>query len=380
MGWFNLFKPKEFEHEEKDWTSLLPKELVDGFLSKIKSNPQATSSPTIPNTKGEFGLEKTNPIPTYGIPNNETYLLSLRTANGKALRYRRNGSLEVENIYEPVDEYEVYNYEGDVIAYLYLSPYHWKTSTKAPVGFYINGQSKSTVRGITSPKLAFKQKSAIEEYQLALKLEEQRKKRHKERLEKKKQEEALQVQVVEEYQRTKFKANWKDYNEVLLEHGIRSLYHFTDRSNLESIKRHGALLSWYYCQTNGIDIPVPGGNQLSRELDTRKGLQDYVRVSFTRNHPMMFVQPIRSRDNIILEIDVEVVFWNKTMYANMNATRNEVKVGDTLNDFNQIRFDLFQHPNHFGLEEFERPYYQGEILVPTKIPVRFISNLDDFTE
>lgn len=377
MGWFDFFKRKEFVQEEKDWTTLLPKDLVDSFLSKIKNNLQATRESTISSGIGEFGLEKTNPIPTYGIPNNETYLFSLRTANGNVLRYRRNGSIEVDNINEPVDEYEIYNYEGDVIAYLYLSPYHWKTSSKAPIGFYINGQSKRTSRGILSPKIAFKQKSAYEEYQLTLKAEEERKRRSKERLEKLNREKAARANAVKEYQRTKFKSNWKDFSHVLEENKITSLYHFTDRSNLKSIKQYGALFSWHHCITNNISIPVPGGNQLSRDLDTRKGLQDFVRASFTRNHPMMYVYPIRNRDNIILELDVEIIYWKGTRFANMNATRNNVNVGDTFDDFNQLRFDLFKYPNHFRLSEVDRPYYQGEILVPTKIPLKFIKNLEE---
>ena len=379
MGLLDFFKKKPFIQEERDWVSSLPRELVEGFLKKIKENPQACNTDEIPNLKGEFGLEKTNPIPTYGIPNNETYLYSLRTSNGDVLRYRRNGSIEVDSINEPVDEYEIYNYEGDVIAYLYLSPYHWKTSTKAPIGFYVNGQSKRTARNITSPKVAFKQKSAYEEYQTSLKAEEQRKERAKERLERLNREAAAKARAVEEYQTAKYKPDWKKYKGILSQQGITSLYHFTDRSNLQSIKQHGALFSWHHCDTNSILIPVPGGNQLSRDLDTSKGLQDFVRVSFTRSHPMMFVQPIRSRDNVILEIDTEIIFWNGTKYANMNATRNEVNVGDTLGDFNQLRFDLFKFPNHFGLNETDRPYFQGEILVPTKIPLQFIKNLDDIT-
>lgn len=283
MGWFDFLKRKEFEQEEKDWTKLLPKDLVDIFLSKIKNNSQATTDSTISGGFGEFGLEKTNPIPTYGIPNNETYLFSLRTANGNVLRYRRNGSIEVDNINEPVDEYEIYNFEGDVIAYLYLSPYHWKTSAKAPIGFYINGQSKQTARNISSPKVAFKQRSAYEEYQISLKAEVQRKKRTKERLEKLKREKAANSRALEEYQRAKYKPDWKKHKRILEQHCITSLYHFTDRSNLQSIKQHGALFSWHHCETNSIKIPVPGGNQLSRDLDTRKGLQDFVRVSFTNS-------------------------------------------------------------------------------------------------
>lgn len=376
MGLFDIFKKKE-KQKEDDWASKVPQDFADMLLNEIKSNHQACNFDEIPQGFGEYGLEKTNPIPTYGIPSNESYLHCLRTLNGEVLRYRRNGSIEVDNIFKRVDEYEVYNYEGDVIAYLYLSPYHWKTSTKAPVGFYVKGHSKKSARNISTPITAFKQKSAYEEYQQSLIAEEKRKKKEKARLDNLKQEKVVKAKAVQTYQQTKFKSDWQEYQSVIEKHNISTLYHFTDRANLKSIKQHDALFSWHHCVTNNIEIPVPGGNQLSRDLDTNKGLQNDVRVSFTRSHPMMFVQPIRNRNNIILELDTEVIFWNGTRYANKNATRNDVNVGSTLDDFNQLRFDLFKFPNHFSLSESDRPFYQGEILVPTKIPIQFIKNLDD---
>ncbi|MBK9320158.1 MAG: hypothetical protein IPM91_16070 [Bacteroidetes bacterium] len=109
--------------------------MVDLLLNEIKSNHQACRVDEIPQGIGEFGLEKTNPIPTYGIPENETYLRSLRTLNGEVLRYRRTGSIEVENINKRVDEYEIFNFQGETIAFIYLSPYHWTTSKNLQSGF-----------------------------------------------------------------------------------------------------------------------------------------------------------------------------------------------------------------------------------------------------
>ena len=359
MGFFDFFKSKKPEPPKEDWTNLFPKEMVDGLLNEIKSNPQACRADEIPQGIGEFGLEKTNPIPTYGIPENETYLHSLRTSNGEVLRYRRTGSIEVENINKRVDEYEIFNFQGETIAFIYLSPYHWATSKKSPVGFYVKGGSKKTAKISAPPITAFNQHSAYAEFQ-----------------QKQEKEEARKYQ--EQKKRTEnFKPDWEEYKTILTANSIHTLYHFTDRANLKSIKKHGALYSWHHCVSNNIDIPVPGGNQLSRDLDTRKGLQDYVRVSFTRSHPMMFVQPIRSRKNVILEIDTEVIYWQGAQYADKNATRNDVHVGSTLHDFNQLKFNLFKLPNHFGLSETDKPYFQGEILVPTKIPAKFIRNLND---
>jgi hypothetical protein len=359
MGLFDFFKSKKPEPPKEDWTTIFPKEMVDGLLNEIKSNPQACRADEIPQGFGEFGLEKTNPIPTFGIPNNEEYLHSLRTLSGEVLRYRRTGSIEVVNINKRVDEYEIFNYQGETIAFIYISPSHWTTSKKSPVGFYIKGGSKKAARISAPPVEVFNQHSAYAEFQEKLEKEQERK-------------------YQEQKKRTQnFKPDWEDFKSVLTKNKIHTLYHFTDRANLKSIKKHGALYSWHYCVTNNIEIPVPGGNQLSRDLDTRKGLQDYVRVSFTRSHPMMFVQPIRNRNNVILEIDTEIIYWSGTQYADKNATRNDVNIGSSLHDFIQLRFDLFKLPNHFGLSDFDRPFFQGEVLIPTKIPAKFIKNLNE---
>lgn len=137
------------------------------------------------------------------------------------------------------------------------------------------------------------------------------------------------------------------------------------------------MFSWSHCEKNGINIKEPGGSQLSRNLDSNKGLEDYVRLSFTRNHPMMFVQPHRNRDHIILEIDPEVLFWQSTLYANRNATSNDVIIGNGLEYFNNIDLSLFKHPNHFGVPEDKRRYYQAEILVKNNLPIEFIKNINN---
>ena len=103
---------------------------------------------------------------------------------------------------------------------------------------------------------------------------------------------------------------------ILKEHGIYSLYHFTDRRNLESIIKYGGLYSWKDCAEQGITIPQPGGDIQSREFDEKKGLEYYVRTSFTRNHPMMYQAKKEGRiDNpIILEIDIDVITWKDTCF------------------------------------------------------------------
>lgn len=176
------------------------------------------------------------------------------------------------------------------------------------------------------------------------------------------------------------KTNWLEFKEILDQHKMTKLYHFTDRDNLESIIKNGGLYSWGDCEDKGIKIAKPGGGLLSRDLDRRDHLQHYVRVSFTTQHPMMYVamQDGRLSNPVILEIDPEVIYWQDSKYANMNATRSGAHKGATLDDFKQIHFQSLKVRKHFDLPEEEQPYFQAEVLVKNFIPLEYIKNIGNF--
>lgn len=178
------------------------------------------------------------------------------------------------------------------------------------------------------------------------------------------------------------KSNWQEFKAVLDEHKIVKLYHFTDRDNLESIIKNGGLYSWMDCERKGIKINKPGGSPVSRQLDSGRNLEDYVRVSFTTQHPMMYVamKDGRISNPVILEIDPEVIYWNETLYANLNAAKHTIKpiIGPTLSDFKQIHFQSVKVRTHFDLPEEEQPYFQAEVLVKNFIPLEYIKNIGNF--
>lgn len=122
------------------------------------------------------------------------------------------------------------------------------------------------------------------------------------------------------------RSNWEDFKNILEQNHITKLYHFTDRDNLENIIKNGGLYSWKDCEERGINIPKPGGGgpgSPSWSLDKRDNLEHYVRVSFTMNHPMMYVAMNEDRisNPVILEIDPEVIYDENTKYADRNAVR-----------------------------------------------------------
>lgn len=179
------------------------------------------------------------------------------------------------------------------------------------------------------------------------------------------------------------RSNWQEFKNVLEQHGIKTLYHFTDRDNLASIIQHGGLYSWKDCEERGISITKPGGGgkgSLSWGLDQSKKLEHYTRVSFTRNHPMMYVAMKENRisNPVVLEIDVEVIYEADTLFADCNATRNDVNIGQTLEDFKRIHFEKVKRLNHFDLDESEQKYYQAEVLIKHCIPLKAITNIGNF--
>lgn len=177
-----------------------------------------------------------------------------------------------------------------------------------------------------------------------------------------------------------YKNNYDEFKKLIEQHHITTLYHFTDRENLESIINNGGLYSWADCEQKGISISKPGGSMDSRDLDRRDNLQNFVRVSFVREHPMMYVAMNDGRisNPVVLEIDPEVIYWQDSLYADRNATKNGAHVGSSIDDFSQLHFNSFKAKKHFDLDADEQKFYQAEVLVKNHIPLQFIKNIGNF--
>ena len=179
------------------------------------------------------------------------------------------------------------------------------------------------------------------------------------------------------------RSNWEEFKRILDQNHITKLYHFTDRDNLKSIIDHGGLYAWKDCEEHGIAIPKPGGGgqgSLSWSLDQRDGLEHYVRLSFTPQHPMQYVAMSEGRisNPVTLEVDLEVIYDEATKYADRNATRNGAQVGGTLDDFKRIHFQTVKARRHFDLDADEQPFFQAEVLVKGCVPLKYITNIGNF--
>jgi hypothetical protein len=151
---FNKIRQLSIIHEKRSIMQemIISSEHDDSFLNEN------------PNGIGEFGLDKTNPIPVNGIDNIPAYIDKLRyeytsisgsgTKTYNPVTFQRTidsdetpigssmplnepiaGSLSVPNIKGHIDVYNLYSIGGKKLAKIYINCYSLKTSNKVPNGF-----------------------------------------------------------------------------------------------------------------------------------------------------------------------------------------------------------------------------------------------------
>lgn len=173
---------------------------------------------------------------------------------------------------------------------------------------------------------------------------------------------------------TKRKMNPDAYLNHLRLHGVKYFYHFTDERNIPSIKKQGGLYSWYYCYQHGIEIPNPGGDSQSRNLDSRYDLQDYVRLSFCDDHPMAWRKHKEGAILVLLKIKIDVATFRDTMFSDMNAADSDHTHGSELEDLQRVDIRATQKSYVSGNDpDFHT--HQAECMVKTFIPIDYIENI-----
>jgi hypothetical protein len=135
MGLFDSFKKRTSPAPNPSQQEAML-ELLKAFNESIQKNGLDVDE--LPNGQGEFGLEKTNPIPTNTAFGSDAYLKRLRTPDGKPIKFSRIGSFGVDLFPgQSIDGYNVESASGEKLPTLWLNMYHKRNSNKAPKGFYL---------------------------------------------------------------------------------------------------------------------------------------------------------------------------------------------------------------------------------------------------
>ena len=151
-----------------------------------------------------------------------------------------------------------------------------------------------------------------------------------------------------------------DIKDFLKYKGIESVWHFTDRSNLESIQKYG-ILSLKKIEKQKINIQRTGADTLSHSLDHYRGWDKYVHLAFINDHPMYHVA--KSRESIIdpiwIEIDISVIFEESTIFFNKVANDTTARPFKIEKLKKKIDFDKMFH-HDFDIKKEAR---KSEILI-----------------
>ncbi len=129
MGLLDFFGKKKKVDQEAA-------ELLKALIQyQVESRKDGVDTDDIPKGYGPYGLCKTNPVPTRGIPGSNEYLSRLRTKDGRSIENSRIGSTSAEDVTSgAIDMYSITS-EGGSLGTVYLCPYHKRNSGKAPEGF-----------------------------------------------------------------------------------------------------------------------------------------------------------------------------------------------------------------------------------------------------
>lgn len=179
------------------------------------------------------------------------------------------------------------------------------------------------------------------------------------------------------HQQDFYKCDIETYVGFLKENKIDRLYHFSNRKNLESIKKYG-ICSISEMKRLGISSKYSSSDG-SRDIDSSKQLSQYVHLSYERDTPMLYIALAEGRlyDYVIFEVNPIVIFYKETKYSNINAASNEAVISSDINFFINLPFRCFHNIKYTCLSEESKKNYQAEILVKKNIATTQILNLKE---
>lgn len=157
------------------------------------------------------------------------------------------------------------------------------------------------------------------------------------------------------------------------------LYHFTDCANLKTIKERG-LLSKRRMKKLGFWPHKPSGNELSWRLDERKGVDEFVSLCLTQNHPMSHVAEREGRiENVrYLRISPTVLHCPGVKFSFGVANKAGLPLVDLVNAIDKIDYEVLYTRTDWKdarVRERLRKAEKFEVLIPGGVERSLIEGL-----
>lgn len=165
---------------------------------------------------------------------------------------------------------------------------------------------------------------------------------------------------------------------TLENYGITSVYHFTDAANLNTIEKYG-LQSLKNILSKNIDVKYFGAEELSHNLDQRKGLDKYVHLSFIKDHPMYYVA--KNRGNlqrpVWIELDASILYENTTLFCDGVANQSNAYIFKINNVFKYIDFKMLTLEGYLSRDRWQerKEARKAELMVLNSINIEKIKGI-----
>jgi hypothetical protein len=182
--------------------------------------------------------------------------------------------------------------------------------------------------------------------------------------------------LIKDHYSPSYKSCRNEIIQYLTDNGIKCLYHFTDKDRLNSIIRHGGLLSYKRCLDDAVVMPIRTDMAASRDIDAEFGLEDYARRSFCRDLPKVEERKKAGAELVLLKISLEVATFEDTEFTDMEATLKQMRHGNSFDDLKRVNLQATQKPAYL-LSDLEYMQKQAEVLVKCFIPLKYIKNVNN---
>lgn len=161
--------------------------------------------------------------------------------------------------------------------------------------------------------------------------------------------------------------------ETLRKHNINSVWHFTDISNLKSMKKYG-ILSLHEIVENSIEARF-GADSLSHSLDRQYGLDNYVHLAFIKDHPMYHNALKRGsiKHAVWLELDLSILLDSGAIFSDEIANKSGAKMYTLDKVEEKIDFEKMFHNDFWTKVEARK----AEIMIPERIDMSYLKAIYD---
>lgn len=172
--------------------------------------------------------------------------------------------------------------------------------------------------------------------------------------------------------------------QYLRDNGIDCLYHITSQKNWAAIREKG-IFALSLLDEQGLTPPEFCSDSLDREIRRKKGLDQYVSLSFSGSSPFLHRSQKAGllKQYVAIKVSLDVLSSPESYVYDTNPLDESADKGCTLDYLKSLRLDIAHDQTVARLDNHkDRRYASAEVVIKGRIPVEFILNkteLDSIT-